>query len=270
MEFLLEILRRILVCVGNAYVALTEKERHRHTAPPSLEKFCATLTNTNLQCIRQFTSNLTVASFLRLMKAEDIDIAKTMQTLAYSLLQKSAPLTTLWPNSNTAIQKKAYKNHCLSLCITKSSDFEAIRNCYERSVCFSRDPSENLQRLKLQKSCLRKVGLRTKNTATLTCFVERGGSFVPYISRGCAAYYWVETTALPLKQSSYELQHFEAVLLFRWRLLTKTLGLIYSDVVKKGILEEWRRKSAETNIRNKNMSTDGVNTFMQNVIQHFY
>ncbi|KRY45245.1 hypothetical protein T03_9265 [Trichinella britovi] len=168
MEFLLEILRRILVCVGNAYVALTEKERHRH-----------------------FTSNLTVASFLRLMKAEDIDIAKTKQTFAYSLLQKSAPLTTLWSNSNTAIQKKAYKNHCLSLCITKSSDFEAIRNCYERSF---REPT----------------ALKTSEK-------------LPAEGR--------------LKNQKYG--HLDMLC------GTRTLGLIYSDVVKKGILEEWRRKSAE-------------------------
>ncbi|KRZ48325.1 hypothetical protein T02_13856, partial [Trichinella nativa] len=126
------------------------------------------------------------------------------------------PLQVFHLVSEVEDTKKAYKNHCLSLCITKSSDFEAIRNCYE-------------------ESCLRKVGLRTKNTATLTCFVERDGSFVPYISRGCAAYYWVETQQRCLLSRA----------VMSCSISRQTLGLIYSDVVKKGILEEWRRKSAE-------------------------
>ncbi|KRZ82557.1 hypothetical protein T08_11358 [Trichinella sp. T8] len=171
MEFLLEILRRILVCVGNAYVALTEKERHRHTAPPSLEKFCATLTNTNLQCIIQ--------RFFREPTA-----LKTSEKLP----------------AEGRLKNQKY-GHLDMLCGTRWV------------IC------------------------------TRLCSILLGGN----------------TTALPLKQSSYELQHFEAVLLFRWRLLTKTLGLIYSDV-----------QMSRTNIRNKNMSTDGVNTFMQNVIQYFY
>ncbi|KRY08041.1 hypothetical protein T12_4999, partial [Trichinella patagoniensis] len=168
---------RHVICVGNAYVALIEKERHRHQLSSSL---ISTIDES-----RRYRYCINKADIF-----------------AYSLLQKNAPLTTLWPNSNTA---RSFRGPTALKASEKLSAEGRLKN--------------------------QKYG---------------------HLGMLCG---------------------------------TRTLGLIYSDVVKKGILEEWPKtlygdliplprnifkQMSRTNIRNKNTSTDGVNTFMQNVIQYFY
>ncbi|KRY27012.1 hypothetical protein T01_1189, partial [Trichinella spiralis] len=217
---------------------------------------------------------------------------------AHSLLQKNAPLTTLWPNSNTAVNafaimqclvvaantKKGYKNHyfgiikstLLSFGITKSSDFEAICNSYE--VHSEVRPTALKALEKLIAEC------RLKN--------QKYG----YLDMLCGTR-WVictsgNTTALPLMQSTcrgsfvISLTALNKVLLLIL-LLPKILqascfdplqccdklnsgsgGLnsgtktLYGDLIppSRNIFKQMNR----SNIRNKNSSTDGVDTFMQN------
>ncbi|XP_003375462.1 putative anthranilate synthase component I [Trichinella spiralis] len=87
------------------------------------------------------------------------------------------------------------KSTLLSFGITKSSDFEAICNSYE--VHSEVRPTALKALEKLIAEC------RLKN--------QKYG----YLDMLCGTRWSGNTTALPLMQSSYELQHVEAVLLFR-------------------------------------------------------